>query len=191
MKLNNRAFTIIEVLTALAISGMLCITIYGTYITVQQFYTSTISEQSLQRDAAILMDTIIKGKIPAPGTIYRLSEASSFYQLGPSEIRFMGLDKNCRGWKLSGDGASVIHYYVPSAPIPEDCPYDIALGCLACGNEQNDVIVYTAPQGATLGLRFWQPASATSVGIDVGITRTTAGKTVSGSVSTVVNMRNH
>lgn len=191
MKLNNRAFSITELLTALGISAILCTGVYGTYITAQQFYARTISEQGLQRDAAILMDTIIKGKTPMPGTIYRLSEGSSFYQLSPSEIRFVGVDGKCRGWRLSADGASVIHYLIDPSSIYPSCLFYASLGCLACGNEQDDVIVYTAPQGAALGLRFWQLASATSVGIDVGISRQTAGRTVSGSVSTIVNMRNH
>jgi prepilin-type N-terminal cleavage/methylation domain-containing protein len=185
MKTNNRAFTLVEILVAVAISVMLCGAVLGTYIMVERFYATNILGQNLQRDADILMDKIIKGKTIEPGGFFRLSEATSFLQLNINNLRFKGSHFNCGGYKLSANGVSVIHYFVAGSSSQD---------CFLFGNEQDDVI-YTTPKGAALTLRFWEPVGAQYAGIDVGvdvaISQKIVGKTVSGSATTMLNIRNH
>jgi len=56
-------------------------------------------------------------------------------------------------------------------------------------------VIYTAPVGNTLALRFWvlagTPYANATLGIDVGLSQNVSGRTVSGSATTMINIRNH
>lgn len=193
MRINNKAFTLIELLMATGISVLLLGLVLSIFITTKQFYVTNIVGQNLQRDADIILNKIIRGG-REPAGIFRLSEAtscaSSTIPLATfacpeslSQLSFAGIDGKKRWVQLSGDGKSIIYHH-PTV------------------NGDQDQIIYTAPRGAVLTLRFWIRTLPNSiipdpvffnidVGIDVAITQTILNRTVSGSASTMINLRNH
>lgn len=218
--MNNYAFTLVELMMAVAFTVLLMTGVYSFYNASSQIYSSGISSQALEDGANIILKKITNGEAEAGG-IYRLSTSSSYntadginhtfaedtrYSCGgppqttpcnanntPSELYFCqdnpetnpcGLnDTTARWYYLNSTGTAVIYHHPAGA-----------------GTTVEEVL-YTAPAGSIITLRF-PPASvvtnqASVLEIDVAIVKNTpAGTTnnavtVSGSASTFVLLRNH
>jgi prepilin-type N-terminal cleavage/methylation domain-containing protein len=211
--MNNHAFTLIEMMMAVAFSVLLMTGVYGFYNASSQVYSTGISGQALQDAANIVLSKIIEGKTES-GTVYRLSTAVSFmipngagsalYVCGggtqttscntsntSSELYYCqdnpctgSTDATARWYYLNSTGTSIIYHHPAS------------------NGGTIEEKIYTAPTGSTLKLRF-SPAQANNqtlpnvVEIDVDLTGnlsanvTNARLTTSGDVSTFVFLRNH
>jgi hypothetical protein len=178
---NRKAQSLTELLVSSALVITLISSTLGAFILVKQVFVRDIVEANLQRDANVIMKKLIKGEREA-GVIFRLSEAVSYSivingMTGVTELHFMSPspDTNDRWYYLNAAGTSVLYHH-PGFPV-------------------NDEVIYTAPQGAVITLRFWTPPGSMftniAVGIDVAVSQNMSGKNVSGSVTTIVNIRNH
>ena len=180
MKLENRkAQSLIELLISSALVITLISSTLGAFILVKRVFIRDIVEANLQRDANVIMKKLIKGEREAGG-IFRLSEASSYNittngATGVTELHFFGTDDIERWYYLNSAGTSILYHH-PGFTNPEE-------------------VIYAAPQGATITLRFWTPPGSMftniAIGIDVAVSQTMFGKKISGSVTTIVNIRNH
>lgn len=171
---DKRGYSLAEVLTASAIIILIIASVFGVFITAKAIYTQGIAELNLQRDANIILDRIIVG-MKEGGSLYGLRSAKRFdlpaVTPSASEINFDGIDGVTRKYFLNGNN---IIYENPNQ-IP------------------SQRIVYTAPAGCAIILRFWQPSAYVdnkTVGIYVSIVQQLGDRTVSGSNSTYVNIRN-
>jgi len=177
IRLNDRGMTVPELLVALSISVMLIASVLGSFVSAKEFYTTNMTEQNLQRDANLILEKIIQGKVE-PGGTFRLSEAVSYTQTGINNLSFKGLDGIQRRISVNMDGSAIIYTH------PTDSGYIM------------DEALYTVPPGTDLTLRFWVPSGSQYTGvdimIDVGLSKFTMdGRFLSGSASTMVNIRNH
>ena len=209
--MNNKAFTLLEMLMAVGFTVLLMAGVYGFYNTSAQVYSSGISGEALQGGANIILSKIINGATEF-GTVYRLSTAVSYvipngntnylYSCGaapqippcnannPSGEIYFCQDAPCLGpndltarwYYLNSNGTSIIYHH-PSAT-----------GII-------DENIFTAPEGSTLKLRF-SPAtvninSTNVVEIDVALLQNVADNVTnnriaaSGAASTFVLLRNH
>jgi hypothetical protein len=172
---NNKAFTLTEILVATSFAIILMGAMLGFYILSEKTYSIGVDKHWLQDDANTVITKIIGGK-GEPGGVFRLSEAVSYNIAGISELHFVGIDGIERWFNLDNSCTSVIYHH----PI-------------ASGTA--DEIIYSAPAGATITLRFSIPTGAqytgVVIGIDVEITNNVSGNAISGSASTYVNIRNH
>ena len=206
-KFNNKAFSLLELLMAVAFSVLLLTGVFGFYDIASQNYNSGLSGQNLQDGANIIIGKITKGDIEA-GSIYRLDTGQSYlipngvgaalYTCGgaaqaascnaswvSSELYYCQDnpctpgDASARWWYLNSAGTAVKYHY-PGEP-----------------NNQ-DITIYTAPPASSISLRFVSAtASPNVVRIDAGLTANLfAGVTnlrlaTSGAVTTFVLLRNH
>ena len=76
--MNNHAFTMVELMMAVAFTVLLMTGVYGFYNVSSQTYSAGISGQTLQDAANIALSQIIEGKTESTG-VYRLSTAKSYY----------------------------------------------------------------------------------------------------------------
>ena len=175
-KERERAFSLPELIVAGFLASMFTAVLLTALITARQTCTSVSTEQGLQQAANIVMNKIIKGG-SEPGGTFRLSEATSYTIASISELHFTGTDGKERRYFLNGTGTELWYR------------------CPAAGGGTSDQLVYRAPTGTALTLRFWPLAGATytniTVGIDVGLARTVNGKNITGSATTMINIRNH
>ncbi len=164
-----------ELVFVVGLSAMLTGVILAALTSSRQICTSVAADQDLQQTANVIMNKIIKGNSES-GVIYRLSEAKSFTIVSISELRFVGTDSVERRYFLNNTGTE-LWYTHPGA-----------------GGTVSDLI-YRAPTGTTLTLRFWQLAGSNytniTVGIDVALSKTVNGRNVVGSATTMINIRNH
>ena len=174
-RVNNRALILIELLAAIVILTFLAAIVTGIFILTTEDHYTGASEQQLQYKVNTLLAKIIEGK-PEPGGIFRLSEAVTYNLVDISELHFTGTDSIERWFRLDSPSRSVIYHH------------PTALGIV-------DETIYTAPAGTVITLRFSIPAGpqyeGVVVGIDAALTCSAFGRTVSGSASTYVNIRNH
>ena len=185
IKMNKRAFTLIEVLIATAFSVVLILVVVTFYSVTRKVYSSGLSMQLLEDGANIVLSKIIEGKTE-PGGVFRLAQAVSYCfgpgtnctPSSPNQLYFIGTDGINRWYHLNNTSTSLLYHH-PTAGSP--------LGA--------DEMIYTAPAGATLTLSFWPPTAIDPnfkyPAADVGITVTLTQNTVTGSVSTLVDLRNH
>ena len=175
MRFNDKGMTFVELLVSLSISVLLIGSVLATYMASNEFYAVDVTGQTLQRDADNILNKIIKGKIEPTG-VFRLSEATSYNQVSVSELQFTGTDQTIRWYGLSEDEKSVIYHHPTSSGV-------------------RDEIIYTASAGITPALRFWIPSGVqftdTGIGIDVALTQNVNGRAISGSATTMINIRNH
>ena len=172
---DEKGFTLAELLVAVGMSAMLTGLIFVALISSRQLCTSVTADQDLQQTANVIMNKIIKGG-SEPGGIFRLSEATSYTIASISELHFVGTDGIERRYFLNNTGTSLVYRHPTAAGT-------------------QDEVLYTAPTRTTLTLRFWPLAGSTytniTVGIDVGLAKTVNGRSVVGSVTTMINIRNH
>ena len=172
---DEKGFTLAELLVVIGLSVLFAGLIFAALISSRQICTSNTANQELQQTANVIMNKIIKGG-SEPGGIFRLSEATSYTIVNISELHFIGIDGIERRYFLNNAGASLMYRH-PTA------------------NGTQDEMLYVAPAGTTLTLRFWTLAGSTyaniTVGIDVGLARVVNGRNVTGSATTMINIRNH
>ena len=206
---NNKAFSLLELMMAVAFSVLLLTGVYGFYNTASQIYSSGVSEQNLQAGANIVLSKIIEGQAES-GKVYRLTNSVTysipngnstllyFCQDNPSVITCGPADNTVRWYTVDPTHTSLRYYHPTSNPLGYD-------------------VIYTAPEGTTLTLRFSPakaketvpnptppPATITStvilpnvIEIDVALTKnlapniTNSRLATSGSASTFVLLRNH
>jgi len=174
---NDRAFTMVELVMAVAFSVLLLTGVYGFYTIANQSYSSGISGQNLQDGADMVMSKIIEGQIES-GVVYRLATAVSYmipngtpnylYTCGgglqttacnasntSGEIYYCqdnpcsqtgGLnDTSARWYYLNSTGTSIVYHHP------------------AVGGGTVEQIIYTAPKGSSMILRF-EPAAISPSG---------------------------
>lgn len=188
--MNNHAFTMVELMMAVAFSVLLLTGVYGFYNVSSQTYSAGISGQALQDAANIALSQIIEGKTESTG-VYRLSTAKSYYIPNLNKLYYCqdnscsAADATARYYTLDPTNTKILYYHPTTNPLGYD-------------------IIYQAPTGSTLTLRFSYPQlgnppafSSTVVEIDVALTRnlpaniTNQRLAVSGAASTYVLLRNH
>lgn len=178
---NRKAHTLIEIMFACVITVILTTSTLGAFILTKQIYVSSIAQSNFQKDADIIVENIIKGK-REPGTSYQgrycISEAVSctYNPQNVSELHFAGIDGVDRWYRLNDSGTSILYHHPGISGT-------------------QDEVIYTAPQGASLTLRFWQfPGEAydkVATCVYVAISQNMFGKNISGSATTMVTIRNH
>ena len=175
MLINNKAFTLVEIMIVLLISVITIGTVLSFFYFSNKAYSMGVSRQQLQDDANVILTKIIEGK-SEPAGVFRLSEAVSYNIVGISELHFVGTDSIERWFSLDNSSASIIYHH------------PTAFGT-------TDEIIYSVSTGATITLRFSIPTGAqysgVVIGIDAAITKNVSGNIISGSASTYVNIRNH
>jgi len=169
---NNKAFSLLDVVIASILLSVMIGAVFEAFIFASKFYLASAAETSLLWETNLIIDHVLRGVYEAPGVIH-LSEAHRYSISNISELHFWGADNIERSYRLDPTGTSIIFNHPPGG----------------------DEVVYTAPQGAWLTLRFWPPPplaySATDIYIDVGITQNIYGRNVTASAETMVNIRNH
>ena len=181
MQINKRKA---QTLTELLITGALAIILIGStigaFLLANRVYISSIAQSQLQKDANMALEKMIKGKAEG-SSIFRLSEATKFTIPKISELHFWGTDNVERWYYLNNTGMAILY----SHP-----------GHTGSGSD----VIYTAPKGASIALRFWpHPVTIppgdvyTNIDVCLGVTisQNLLGKNIGGSVTTMVNIRNH
>ena len=172
---DEKGFTLVELLVAISLSALFTGFLFAALISSRQICISSTANQELQQNANVIMNKIIKGG-SEPGGIFRLSEAISYTIANISELHFIGIDGIERRYFLNNAGKSLMYRHPTAAGT-------------------QDEVLYVAPTGTTLTLRFWTLAGSAytniTVGIDVGLARVVNGRNVTGSATTMINIRNH
>ena len=174
-QLNNKAFSLTELMIAVAFSVLLMTGVYSFYNAASQAYSSGVSGEILQDGANIVLSKIIEGETES-GVVYRLATAVSF-MVPDGSVNFMyscgGAPKAtpCNTNNLSGE-----LYFCQDNPAI--CNYNDATARWYYLNSTNTSVlyhhpkpgggtieenVYTAPAGSILTLRFG-PASILPAG---------------------------
>ena len=173
--LNKKGFTLAELLVATGLSAIFTGLILAALVSSRQICTSVTADQDLQQTVNVIMNKIIKGG-PEPDGTFRLSEATSYTIVSISELHFVGIDGIERRYFLDNTGRE-LWYRHPGA------------------GGTSDELIYRAPTGTTLTLRFWALAGSIynkiTVGIDVGLSKIVNGRNAVGSATTMINIRNH
>ncbi len=186
--INNKAFSLVELMMAVAFSVLLLTGVYSFYNVSSQSYSSGVSGQALQDGADIVLSKIIEGQMES-SVVYRLATSASYYiPNGNPQMLYYCQDSPCspgdhtaRWYTLDSTNTNVLYYHPTSNPLGYD-------------------VIYSAPVGSTLALRFSPAAVGTPsnvVEIDVGLTKnlpanvTNKRLATSGAASTFVLLRNH
>ena len=173
--LGEKGFTLVELLVVTGLSAVFTGLILAALISSRQVCTSVTADQDLQQTANMVLNKIIKGGSETGGT-FRLSEATSYTIATISELHFVGTDGTERRYFLDNTGKA-LWYRHPGA------------------GGTVDELIYRAPAATTLTLRFWPVAGASytnvTIGIDFGLSKLVNGRTIAGSASTLINIRNH
>lgn len=227
-RLNDHAFTMVELMMSIAFSVLLFTGIYGFFGAASQTFSSGVSGQNLQDGVSIIISKITEGENES-GVVYRLSTGMSFAvactsNCAPSPVvqyTCGGAAQNtacnannpfgevyyCQDSACAPNDATARWYYLnsTSSSVCYHHPW-IGTSSVAC---QTDEIIYTAPPGATITLRFspavvGSPATPSSkvIEIDVALRLNLSSATQiannrlkfnngSGSASTFVLLRNH
>ena len=209
--INDKAFTLVELMMAVAFSALLMTGVFGFYNVANQAYSSGITAQTLQDGANIVLSKIIEGETES-NTVYRLATSTS-YMLpngSPNQLYSCGGSPQvspcnasnsfselyyCQDSPCSGtNDASSRWYYLNSTGTAVIYHHPASSGGTV------DETLYTAPAGSTMKLRF-SPAAVNTplnvVEIDVALTQNLPpGSTnnllaTSGAASTFVLLRNH
>jgi hypothetical protein len=168
---DKKAFSLTELMTASALLIALLAASLAGFVLVKQVVAAGIAKATFQRDAAVIMSKIAKGKAGTNGI--RLSEARSvaFYS-DTSMITFTGTDGAVqRTYSLGSGGASLLYSDTSGASS----------------------VIHTAPQGAVIGLEFGtlNVGAPLCVSVYVSVSKVIGGKTVFGAVKSSVYLRNH
>lgn len=184
--MNKKAYTLVEIMVSLTLALIVIIGMFNFYNVTRQVYSSSISRQTLEQGANLVLSKMIEGGTE-PGGVYRLMQGVS-YCIGAgvspschtaitSELHFWGPDGIERWYHLNSTNTSLLYHHP-----------------MASNTQGADEMIYTAPRGTTITLLFWIPAvnySAAVVGASVTLTQNVLGATITGSATTLVNLRNH
>lgn len=173
---NDRGHTLTELMISAVMIIVIVASVIGAFVTAKWICDFSLAQQGLQRDVAYIAEKIIVRNPKDSSGIYALRSAASFNiplaTPSGSRIDFTGTDGNTRSYFVSNN--SILYNSPTQSP--------------------NQQTVYTAPANSTLTLLFWYPSEYIdnkTVGISVSVSQTLGGnKTVSGSVTTYVNLRN-
>ena len=171
---NKAGYTLAEALIVSSILILVIASTIGVVIMSRLICDTGIKEISLQRDANMALERMVRG-VKEPSDTFGLRNAKSFTVPAAtpagSEIDFVSSDGTTRKFLLSG---SSIAYQSPTI-------------------SPNSKNIYTAPENCTIMLRCWKvtayPDNETA-GIYVALSQTVGGRLLTGSVSTYVNVRN-
>lgn len=165
---GQRGQTLPEVLVASVIMTLLFASAIGAFMLTKNIQRYSIEEYNLQRDVNKVLARIVRN-IKEDTENHGLRSGRSFTIPSVSRLNYAGDDGIARSYYLSS--GSIL--YLKSNLLPST--------------------IYTPPTGSTLTLRFWEPTGYSdhvTVGIYIGITRVVGGKTISGSATTYVIIRN-
>ena len=192
--IKNRAFTLVELLIAMAFTVVLMLGVANFYNFTKNTYNTILTQQPLQDGTNIVLSRIINGAAEPGGVVFRLSQAEH-YCIGTgawcgtgnssAELHFKNpnVDAYERWYKVDNASRSLVYHH-PTAANPTGA----------------DETIYTAPSGATLTLFFWPPTIANPIEVNqptqsvhakVTLTQSISGRTVAGSTSTLIVLRNH
>jgi len=197
--MNNNAFTLVELLLAVAFSALLLTGVYGFYSAANQTYSAGISNQTLQDGANVVISKIIEGGTEPGGSVIRLATSGSFYvpTNNPNILYFCQdnpppcttTDSTVRWYTLDSTNTKVLYYHPTSNPLGYDVIYQAPIGS-----------TFFSPIANSKTLRFsyakYNNVTIPNVlEIDVALTRSLSqannSRPISGSSSTFVLMRNH
>lgn len=172
---NHKAFSLIETLMAVVFTVILVMVVVNFYNVTRVAYVTGVAEQTFQDGVNVMLSQIIQGKTE-PSGVFRLSEAVSYSIPNLSELHFWGTDDVERWYRLNNTSTQLIYHHPTAAGTVDE-------------------VIYSAPAGATITLRFSVPAVAnytsSVVGVDVALSQNINGRTVIGSASTIIHLRNH
>ena len=186
--MNKKAFTLVEILMATAITLILVVGMFNYYYVSKTAYITGLSKQMLADGANLVLSKISEGGIESGGGVYRLAQGVSYCigsgtspscgVVSTSELHFWCTDGIERWYRLGSGSASLIYHH-PTTGNPSGA----------------DETVYTTPTGSTFStLLFCIPTGnypAANVGVSVTLAQNVSGKTITGSATTIVNLRNH
>lgn len=202
----------VELLITITITLILMMVVFNFFNLSKLVYSYGLAGQMLQDGDNIVINKIIGGKTE-PGGIYRLAQSASYCigtqsgatstcstQFSPTcnttttgELHFCGYpDYIERSVRLDATATQLIYHHPVSPSNNNNCS---VVFYNASSYNVCDEVVYTAPKGATITLRFWIPAvanyPAAVVGMDAALIQSVFGRSVTGSSTTIVNLRNH
>ena len=168
---DKKAFSLTELMISSALLIVLLTTTLTGFVLVKQIFAADIARTAFQRDAAVIMSKITDWNGSSGGI--RLSEAASvtFYS-DTGKLTFMGTDGVIsRMYSLSSDRTRLL--------------YSDTNGALNT--------IYTAPQGAVVGLTFGtlNVGAPLCISIYVSVSKVINGRTVLGALESSVYLRNH
>ena len=171
--MNNKAFTITELLVTSVIILLIYGSAIGAYLIIQGTYQGWMTEYNMQRNVNLVMLRIQRGVREDTG-IFGLRSAVSYtlpvVNPAASEIDFVGTDGNTRRYFLRNNN-SIIYESPTQSPRQQT--------------------VYTVPAGSSITLQFWKPRSdGETVEVYLSVSKRTQNRNVSGSLLTYVNLRN-
>jgi hypothetical protein len=210
--MNNNAFTLTEMMIAVAFSVMLMTGVYCFYNSSSQVYTSGVSGQTLQDGANIVLSKIIEGETES-SVVYRLSTSTAYMIPNGVGSALYTCGGSAQAASCNTSNTSGELYYCQDSP----CTYNDATARWYYLNSMGTAVIYhhpangggtieeniyTVPTGSTLNLRF-SPAQNSGVSlpnvieIDVDLTTnlsadiTNSRLKTSGDASTFVLLRDH
>ena len=183
---NNRAFTLVEMMIAVTFSVFLLAGVCSFYNSASQTYSAGISGQTLQDGANTIISKIAEGETES-GVVYRLSTASTFTFANGTSTNTTNSLYTCGGTSQvlpcnSSNPASEI-YYCQDNPVLTCTPPGVLCNCNpvtdntarwyylnstgtsvlyhhpTSGGKTVEETLFTAPKGSSLTLRF-SPAQA-------------------------------
>ena len=217
-RINNNAFTLVELLMAVGFTVLLMTGVFSFYNASNQIYSSGISGQILQNGANILLSKIIEGGMEA-GVVHRLSTAEAYAVACTSNCTPNPIVSYSCGGAPQGTPCNVNNpyselYFCEDDPSTHPCgPTDTTARWYYLNSTGTSVLyhypgggadekIYTAPEGSTLSLRFSPyvvtipnptppPPTLNVITQDVEIDVALTKNSSSGAASTFVFMRNH
>lgn len=180
---NNNGFTLAEMVVSVALSAVLLAMVFGFFDLSNIVYSTGTAGQAFQDGVNIVLNKVIEGTTEPTGTYglaqgvyYCIGSGSGCATASINELHYWALDGLERWWKLDNTSTQLIFHHPTSAGTMDE-------------------VVYTAPKGSTITLRFTVPSvanyAAAVVAIDAILSQTVKGRNVSGAASTIVNLRNH
>lgn len=204
-KLDTLAFSLTELVIAVALSVILFAGVASFYNAARSVYASGIWSQTLQDAANIVLSKIIAGESEA-GIVYRLATSSAYTianGTAPNALYTCGGNPQAAPCNTANPFSEL--YFCQNNPQTNPCGVtNLTARWYYLNNTGTAVIyhhpttggatveetIYTAPPAATLTLRF-SPAAVTNPNnvaeIDVALNQ----NNTSGAASTYVLMRNH
>ena len=165
---NNPGFTLIELVVSVMISTVVFFAISSIIVFTAQTLSASGVELGLQTDMNNLARQITVGVYDPGGIDCGLRGSTSYEVISSQQIDFYDTIGTKRSFIVSGN--SLIY----SSPTQDPA----------------QSVIYTAPTGSTLNVVFKSLWATSLVGIDISVTQTVNGKTLTGSVVTYVYLRN-
>ncbi len=194
---NNKAFSLVELMMAVAFSVLLMIGVYGFYSVSSQSYSSGVSGQTLQDGANIVLSKIIEGGTEPGGTVYRLATSASYYiPNGNPNVLYYCQDNPCspadptaRWYTLDSTYTKVLYYHHTSNSLGYDVIYSAPAGSSFFNSATNSKTLRFLPAAVGTPLNVVEIDVALTQNLSAGITNKRLA--VSGAASTFVLLRNH